>query len=96
MDDAEEEATADAEEKTLTGWWRKHGDQTDPDMRRALMWADWLDLPDDTMMLRAIYAAWAAGCQMNDPESRERARNIALRAGYGEIQPPRKGSGSVN
>ena len=68
MGDAEE-AIADAEEKTLTGWWRKHGDQTDPDMRRALMWADWLDLPDDTMMLR--------GCPMNDPESRERARNIA-------------------
>jgi hypothetical protein len=68
-----EEAIADTEETVLTGWWRKHGDQTDPDMRRALMWADRLDLPDDTMMLRAIYAAWAAECQMDDPDSRERA-----------------------
>jgi hypothetical protein len=93
MDDAEE-AIADTEETVLSGWWRKHRDQTDPDMRRALMWADRQDLPGDTMMLRAIYAAWAAECQMDDPNSRERARNIALRAGYGEMHPP--GSGSVN
>ena len=57
----------------------------------ALAVADLPELPDDTLLLPAVSAALGVPTRLDDPDSREFAREVALAAGYGKLAPDRLG-----